>query len=103
LALRRRCGSYHVGFAARYENLIDQTLWNFHDLARIQIKRTAPNQYQVLEHVHSRVPEYKKSLLQFLVAEQQSADSPPMVRLSGLNHAEEPVLTRKYASNEVQW
>jgi hypothetical protein len=37
----------HDGFAAWYENLIDQTLWNFHDLERIQIKRTAPKQYVI--------------------------------------------------------
>jgi hypothetical protein len=37
----------HVGFAAWYENLIDQTLWNFHDLARIQIRRTAPKHYLI--------------------------------------------------------
>jgi hypothetical protein len=37
----------HVGFAAWYENLIDQTLWNFHDVAKIQIERTAPKQYLI--------------------------------------------------------
>src|SRR5262245_26197478 len=31
----------HADFAGWYENLFAQTLWNFHDLSAIQIKRTA--------------------------------------------------------------
>src|SRR5215475_6464586 len=31
----------HADFAGWYENLLAQTLWNFHDLSAIQIKRTA--------------------------------------------------------------
>jgi hypothetical protein len=35
----------HADFTAWYENLMTQTLWNFHDVARIEIERTAPQQY----------------------------------------------------------
>jgi len=37
----------HAGFAAWYENLIAQTRWNFHDVARIEIERTAPQQFLI--------------------------------------------------------
>src|SRR5215471_14017052 len=37
----------HTDFAAWYENLLAQTLWNFHDLTAIQIKQTAARQYLV--------------------------------------------------------
>ncbi len=37
----------HADFAKWYDNLIAQTLWNFHDLAAIQVKRTAPQQFLV--------------------------------------------------------
>ena len=37
----------HVDFAAWYENLIAQTLWNFHDVASIEIERTAPQHYLI--------------------------------------------------------
>jgi hypothetical protein len=37
----------HTGFTAWYENLMAQTLWNFHDVARIDIRRTAPHHYLV--------------------------------------------------------
>jgi hypothetical protein len=37
----------HAAFAAWYEDLIAQTLWNFHDVARIEIERTAPKQYLI--------------------------------------------------------
>jgi hypothetical protein len=35
----------HADFARWYGNLLAQTRWNFHDVAAIQIKRTAPLEY----------------------------------------------------------
>ena len=37
----------HAGFTGWYENLLAQTLWNFHDIHAIQIKKTAPLGYLV--------------------------------------------------------
>ena len=37
----------HADFAGWYENLLAQTLWNFHDVSAIQIKRTAPQDYLI--------------------------------------------------------
>ena len=37
----------HADFAKWYNNLIAQTLWNFHDVSAIQIKRTAPQEFLV--------------------------------------------------------
>ena len=37
----------HAEFAGWYENLLAQTLWNFHDVSAIQIKQTAATQYLV--------------------------------------------------------
>ena len=37
----------HADFAKWYNNLIAQTLWNFHDISAIQIKRTAPQEFLV--------------------------------------------------------
>ena len=35
----------HAAFAAWYEDLLTNTLWNFHDLSAIQIKQTAAQEY----------------------------------------------------------
>ena len=37
----------HADFARWYDNLLAQTLWNFHDVSAIQIKRTAPQEYLI--------------------------------------------------------
>ena len=37
----------HQGFIGWYENLLAQTLWNFHDIQAIQIKKTEPQEYLV--------------------------------------------------------
>lgn len=37
----------HGDFTGWYENLLAQTVWNFHDVSAIQIKRTAPQQYLI--------------------------------------------------------
>jgi hypothetical protein len=37
----------HAEFAVWYENLLSQTLWNFHDVSAIQIKQTPTGQYLV--------------------------------------------------------
>ena len=37
--------SSHAGFTGWYENMLAQTLWNFHDIHAIQIKKTAPLEY----------------------------------------------------------
>ena len=37
----------HTEFAGWYENLLAQTLWNFHDVSAIQIEQTAAKQYLV--------------------------------------------------------
>ena len=37
----------HAEFAGWYENLMAQTLWNFHDISAIQIKQRADGQYLV--------------------------------------------------------
>jgi hypothetical protein len=37
----------HAGFIGWYENLLGQTLWNFHEIHAIQIKRTTPQEYLV--------------------------------------------------------
>jgi hypothetical protein len=37
--------SSHTGFTAWYENLLAQTLWNFHDIHAIRVKKTAPLEY----------------------------------------------------------
>ena len=37
----------YTDFASWYENLLAQTLWNFHDVSAIQIKQTAAQQYLV--------------------------------------------------------
>lgn len=37
----------HVDFARWYGNLLEQTLWNFHDISAIQIKQTEPQQYLI--------------------------------------------------------
>jgi hypothetical protein len=37
----------HAGFIGWYENLLAQTLWNFHDIHAIQIKRTTLHEYLV--------------------------------------------------------
>ena len=37
----------HAGFVRWYENLLAQTLWNFHDIQAIQIERTMPQEYLV--------------------------------------------------------
>ena len=39
--------SSHAGFTGWYENLLAQTLWNFHDIHAIQIKEAAPLEYLV--------------------------------------------------------
>lgn len=35
----------HADFAEWYENLMAQTLWNFHDISAVQIKQVAGGQY----------------------------------------------------------
>jgi hypothetical protein len=37
----------HADFVQWYENLLAQTLWNFHDLSMLQIHRTAPREYLI--------------------------------------------------------
>jgi hypothetical protein len=37
----------HAAFAGWYENLLAQTLWNFHDVSAIQIQQTGPAEYLV--------------------------------------------------------
>jgi hypothetical protein len=37
----------HAAFAGWYENLLDQTRWNFHDVSAIQIRQIATQQYLV--------------------------------------------------------
>jgi len=37
----------HADFAGWYENLLNQTLWNFHDVSAIQVTQTAPREYAV--------------------------------------------------------
>lgn len=37
----------HAEFAGWYNNLLAQTLWNFHDLSAIQIRREGPREYLV--------------------------------------------------------
>jgi hypothetical protein len=37
----------HADFAGWYENLLARTLWNFHDVSAIQIKRTGPQEYLI--------------------------------------------------------
>ena len=37
----------HAEFAEWYENLLAQTLWNFHDVSAIQIEQTSARQYLV--------------------------------------------------------
>jgi hypothetical protein len=37
----------HADFAKWYENLLAQTLWNFHDVSAIQIEQTTAHQYLV--------------------------------------------------------
>jgi hypothetical protein len=37
----------HADFARWYENLLAQTLWNFHDLSGIEIRKTAADQHLV--------------------------------------------------------
>ena len=37
----------HAGFIGWYENLLAQTLWNFHDIHAVQIERTTPQEYLV--------------------------------------------------------
>src|SRR5215467_3646122 len=37
----------HADFAGWYENLLAQTLWNFHDVSAIQIEQIAAPQYLV--------------------------------------------------------
>jgi hypothetical protein len=37
----------HADFTGWYENLLAQTLWNFHDLSAIQIKRTGSQGYLI--------------------------------------------------------
>ena len=37
----------HAGFAGWYENMLAQTLWNFHDIHAVQIERTTPQEYLV--------------------------------------------------------
>jgi hypothetical protein len=37
----------HAGFISWYENLLAQTLWNFHDIRAIQIKKSTPLEYLV--------------------------------------------------------
>jgi hypothetical protein len=37
----------HAEFAGWYENLLAQTLWNFHDVSAIQIEQTSARQYLV--------------------------------------------------------
>jgi hypothetical protein len=39
--------SSHTEFAAWHENLLPQTLWNFHDVSAIQTERTAADQHLV--------------------------------------------------------
>ena len=39
--------SSHAGFIGWYENLLAQTLWNFHDIHAVEIKRTTPQEYLV--------------------------------------------------------
>ena len=34
----------HAGFASWYENLLAQTLWNFHDLGRVQVQRSSADE-----------------------------------------------------------
>jgi hypothetical protein len=36
-----------AAFTQWYENLLAQTLWNFHDVGPVQIKRTAPQEFQI--------------------------------------------------------
>ena len=37
----------HADFAKWYENMLAQTLWNFHDISALQIKRTAPQEFLI--------------------------------------------------------
>src|SRR5579859_4344215 len=37
----------HADFVQWYDNLLAQTLWNFHALSMIQINRTAPQEYLI--------------------------------------------------------
>ena len=37
----------HSDFEKWYNNLLTQTVWNFHDLSKIQIKRTSSNEYLI--------------------------------------------------------
>lgn len=37
----------HADFAKWYINLLAQTLWNFHDVSALQIKRTAPQAFLI--------------------------------------------------------
>jgi hypothetical protein len=37
----------HAAFTRWYENLLAQTLWNFHDISAIQIQQTAPGTYRM--------------------------------------------------------
>ena len=37
----------HAGFTNWYSNLLAQTLWNFHEVSNIQIKRSAPQEFLV--------------------------------------------------------
>lgn len=37
----------HAAFAGWYDNLLAQTLWNFHDISAVQIQQTAPGKFMV--------------------------------------------------------
>lgn len=37
----------HAAFSGWYQNLLAQTLWNFHDLSAIQVRQTGPQHYLV--------------------------------------------------------
>src|SRR5262245_51321115 len=37
----------HADFAKWYQNLLAQTLWNFHDVSALQIQRMEPQQFRI--------------------------------------------------------
>lgn len=37
----------HADFTNWYNNLLAQTLWNFHDISAVQIRQTAPQEYLI--------------------------------------------------------
>lgn len=37
----------HADFVKWYDNLLAQTLWNFHDVSALEIERTAPQEFRV--------------------------------------------------------